>query len=68
MHVHVPRTCRYAIQLLQSRGIYVERVYAGMFMSALDMTGYSISLMRVDDNAVRLLDQPTAAPAWVSDA
>ena len=55
---------RRALPELKSRGLAVERFYSGTFMSSLDMSGVSISLLRLDDERLRLLDAPTAAPAW----
>jgi dihydroxyacetone kinase len=49
---------------LQSGGFTVERMYAGTFLSSLDMAGISISVMGVDDQSLRYLDADTAAPAW----
>jgi ATP-dependent dihydroxyacetone kinase len=55
---------RAAIALLRTRGVIVERAWSGTFLSALEMPGVSLSLMRVDDARLALLDAPTAAPAW----
>jgi dihydroxyacetone kinase len=55
---------RRAVTVLESRGVVVQRVYAGTFMSSLDAAGVSISLMRVNDERLTLLDAPTSAPAW----
>ncbi len=55
---------RRVVPALQSRGLIVERVYSGIFMSSLDMAGVSISLLRVNDERLRWLDAPTSAPAW----
>ncbi len=49
---------------LRSQGAILERLYAGTFMSSLDMAGVSISLLRVDDDLLAYLDAPTSAPAW----
>lgn len=49
---------------LAQRELVVERMYAGTFLSSLDMAGVSISLLRVNDERLRLLDAPTGAPAW----
>jgi dihydroxyacetone kinase len=46
------------------RGIKVERAWAGTFLSALDMPGCSISLLRLDDEMLSLLDEDTEARAW----
>lgn len=50
--------------LLSERGVQVERVLSGTFVSSLDMAGVSVSLMEVDNERLRLLDAPTSAPAW----
>ncbi len=53
-----------ALRILESRGLLIERVYAGTFLSSLDTAGVSLSVLRVDDERLRLLDAPTSAPAW----
>ncbi|MFD1560606.1 dihydroxyacetone kinase family protein [Paraburkholderia silviterrae] len=55
---------RAAIASLRCREVYVERAWAGTFLSALNMPGCSISLMRVDDGKLALLDAHTDAHAW----
>jgi dihydroxyacetone kinase len=55
---------RRVFSMLESRGMTVERLYSGTFMSSLNMEGVSVSLMRVDDESLRRLDSPTLAPAW----
>lgn len=49
---------------LADRGITLERTYSGRLLSALDMAGLSLSLLRVDDGRLARLDAPTAAAAW----
>ncbi len=55
---------RRALMTLESRGLKTERVYAGTFVSSLDMAGVSVSVLRLDDDRLRRLDAPTSAPAW----
>jgi dihydroxyacetone kinase len=55
---------RHAMAALRARGLAVERAWAGTFMSALEMPGASLSLLRVDDERLAMLDAATAAPAW----
>jgi ATP-dependent dihydroxyacetone kinase len=55
---------RSAIAFLERNGITVERAWAGTFLSALDMPGFSLSIMHVDDKALALIDAPTDASAW----
>jgi dihydroxyacetone kinase len=54
----------HAVRLLQSRGLRVERVYSGAFMTSLEAAGVSLSILRVDDDRLALLDASTSAPAW----
>ncbi len=53
-----------ALQWLQQRGLVVERAWSGSFLTALDMAGVSLSLLRLDDDLLQALDAPTRAPAW----
>lgn len=55
---------RAAYTSLRRREVCVERAWAGTLLSALDMPGCSISLMRVDDSRLALLDAATGARAW----
>lgn len=59
---------RHAIAQLRGRGLMVERAWSGTFLSALEMPGMSLSLLRVDDERLALLDAPTTAPAWPGSA
>ena len=54
----------HAVRALQSRSVIVERVYSGGFVTSLDAAGASLSILRVDDHRLALLDTPTSAPAW----
>ena len=55
---------RAAFDNLSRRDIGVARAWSGTLLSALDMPGCSISLLRVDDATLDLLDAPTDARAW----
>ena len=55
---------RHAVPSLETKGFTVERIYAGTFLSSLDMAGISISVLGVDDERLHWLDAPTTAPAW----
>lgn len=55
---------RSAVTRLESKGVVVERAWAGTFLSALDMPGFSLSVMDVDDAMLNLMDAPTDAGAW----
>lgn len=53
-----------ALQYLQQRGVMVERAWTGTFLSALEMSGVSLSLMRLDAPLLAALDAPAEASAW----
>jgi triose/dihydroxyacetone kinase / FAD-AMP lyase (cyclizing) len=55
---------RHAVPFLESKGYTVERIYAGTFLSSLDMAGISISVLGIKDEWLEWLDAPTTAPAW----
>lgn len=55
---------RRAFALLRERGLVVERAWSGEFLTALEMPGCSLSLLKLDDERLALLDAPAAAPAW----
>jgi dihydroxyacetone kinase len=55
---------RRAFDFLEGSGYAVERLYAGTFLSSLDMAGISISLLGLNDLRLRWLDAPTGAAAW----
>lgn len=55
---------RDALLAVRQRGLVVERAWSGTLLSALDMPGFSLSLLRVDTARLALLDAPTDAPAW----
>ncbi|HXX79242.1 MAG TPA: dihydroxyacetone kinase subunit DhaK [Ktedonobacteraceae bacterium] len=47
-----------AHQQLEKRGINVQRNYVGSYCTSLDMAGCSLTLVRLDDDLVKLLDAP----------
>lgn len=55
---------RQALAVLKDHGLAVKRAYAGTFLSSLDMAGFSLSVLRVDEERLHYLDAPTAAVAW----
>jgi len=55
---------RRAMEALRARDMTVERAWCGNFMTALEMPGCSLTLMRVDDALLARLDAPAEAPAW----
>lgn len=53
-----------AIRILEGRGVMVARALVGTFMSALEMSGVSLTLMLVDKPLLKLIDAETTATAW----
>jgi dihydroxyacetone kinase-like protein len=60
LELHV--THRAVTTQLAGRGISVARSLVGPYVTALDMAGCSISLVRVDDHLVSLWDAPVRTP------
>lgn len=54
----------FALRYLAERGIKTERAWAGTFLSALEMAGVSLSLLRVDDRRLGWLDAAAQTSAW----
>jgi dihydroxyacetone kinase-like protein len=57
---------RHLAQLLGDRGVTIERSLVGNYITALEMAGTSITLLRLDDEMIELWDAPvlTAAMRW----
>ncbi|XP_062849317.1 triokinase/FMN cyclase [Trichomycterus rosablanca] len=55
---------RAAINCLVKREVVVARILSGSFMTSLEMAGVSISIMKVDEEMLRLFDAKTSASAW----
>lgn len=58
---------RQALAYLRQRGISVVRAWSGNFMTALDMPGCSLSLLRVNQQRLDCLDFPVTIAAWNSN-
>ena len=50
-------------KLLEEKGIRAYKTLVGNYMTALDMTGCSLTLMKLDDELKELLDEPCNTPA-----
>ncbi|MQN01077.1 MAG: dihydroxyacetone kinase subunit DhaK [Lachnospiraceae bacterium] len=50
--------------VLKSKGIKVYRTFVGNYMTSIDMAGFSLSLLRLDDELKTLLDAKADTPAW----
>ena len=47
-----------AADQLSGRGINVKKSYVGEYCTSLDMAGCSVTLVKLDDDLVSLLDAP----------
>jgi dihydroxyacetone kinase-like protein len=50
-------------KILQSKGVVIGRSLVGNYITSLEMAGFSITLLRLDDQLTRLWDAPVHAPA-----
>ena len=50
--------------VLKSKGIKVHRTFVGEFMTSIEMQGFSVTLLRMDDELKRLLDAKADTPAF----
>ena len=50
--------------VLAGKGIKVYKTMVGNYMTSLEMAGFSVSLLRLDDELKALLDAPADTPAW----
>lgn len=55
---------RKAKQVLEAKGIQVERSYVGEFFTALEMAGFSVTLLKLDAELKALLDAPADTPYY----
>ncbi|WP_125611798.1 dihydroxyacetone kinase subunit DhaK [Specibacter cremeus] len=54
---------RHAVGVLEAAGLVVERSLVGNYITALEMQGASISVLRLDDEMTALWDAPVHTPA-----
>ncbi|MGY0692071.1 dihydroxyacetone kinase subunit DhaK [Virgibacillus sp. FSP13] len=50
--------------ILAEKGIHVYKTFVGEYMTALEMAGCSVTLLKLDDELKTLLDAPSSAPAF----
>ena len=57
---------RRAAEVLEERGIRIERSLVGNYITSLEMQGFSLTVLKLDDEMVELWDAPvhTAALRW----
>jgi phosphoenolpyruvate---glycerone phosphotransferase subunit DhaK len=53
-------------RILDGQGISIGRTLVGNYITSLEMAGFSVTLLKLDDDLVRLWDAPvhTAALRW----
>ncbi|MBN2909460.1 dihydroxyacetone kinase subunit DhaK [Polycladomyces sp. WAk] len=51
-------------QILKNRNISVYDTYVGEYMTAIEMAGCSITLLKLDDQLIELLEAPADTIAW----
>lgn len=54
-------TYKYVSELLEQKGYEIVRPYVGNYMTALEMHGFSITLLPVDEELLQYLDAPSKA-------
>ena len=50
--------------VLTAKGIRIYKTFVGNHMTSIEMQGFSLSLLRLDDEMKALLDAPADTPAW----
>ena len=50
-------------RILEGRGVAIGRSLVGSFVTSLDMAGYSLTLLKLDDELEKLWDAPVKTPA-----
>lgn len=53
---------RKAQQILKDRGIGIHKAFIGEYATSMEMSGASISLLKLDDDLTKLLDAPAHSP------
>ncbi|MBR6089933.1 MAG: dihydroxyacetone kinase subunit DhaK [Anaerolineaceae bacterium] len=56
---------KHIAEVLAGKGIRIARTLVGNYMTSLDMEGFSITLLKVDDELKALLSAPADTPAFV---
>ena len=50
---------------LAKKGVTTARTFVGNYMTSIDMAGYSVSLLKLDDELKKYLNAPADTPAFV---
>lgn len=57
---------RHTLKYLRSKYIDISRIWVSNFMTSLEMPGFSISIMKINNDLLKFFDYPTNAPSWIS--
>jgi len=55
-----------AVVWLEGRGLQVDLVYCGSFVTSLEMAGVSLTVLKLNDMLTKCLVFPTSAPGWAA--
>ncbi|WP_326513479.1 dihydroxyacetone kinase subunit DhaK [Clostridium intestinale] len=50
-------------EMLTEKGIKIHKTFVGEFMTSLEMAGFSVTILKLDDELKELLDAPADTPA-----
>jgi hypothetical protein len=50
--------------MVASRGINASRIFSGTFMTSLDGPGFSITLLKANQEILECIDAPVIASGW----
>jgi len=56
---------RFVQNKLAESGVKVHKTLVGNYMTSIEMQGFSITLLKLDDELKELLDAPCETPGWV---
>lgn len=51
-------------EVAKAKSLKVHKTLVGEFMTSLEMSGFSLSVLKLDDELKTYFDAPTSAPAW----
>ena len=54
----------HAHDVLESKGIHVYKTFVGNYMTSIEQEGFSLTLLRLDEELKALLDAPADTPAF----
>jgi len=63
-HIEMSVLAKETIEGLQNEGARIQLFMSNLYMSSLDMKGFSISIMIVDKEMIQALSAPCTCPAW----